>query len=352
MRPSAISRSARWAAVPCCCVAVAAAAVILGSAATPIAAARLLLRRQAAAWDRERFERFGGPGGGPRPPIAPFTTEPLPARRVVVPLVFPVIGARSWRDGYNVNRGNHRHTGIDILAPKMRPIVAPFSGVLGFKTQTFWIWGDNGYKCLGTHLNDDTPGTNDNRADPDAMFAPNLRPGDRVVAGQLLGYVGDSGVASGPHLHFELFAPGNELVNPFPSLKAAGRVTAPRTVLNRGAPPPAPGQTRLEGCVRGWDPARRTLTLLLTARQAASGRTVASAAPTRLRVILPPPILQAAGGNAALATLPRDRALTLYVAEPAMRGHAKSSDRGGANLFVQRLILPALSPATDSRRDD
>lgn len=299
--------------------------------------AGLAMTAQTEQWDRERFERFGGPGGGPRPPIAPFTMEPLSSRKVVVPMVFPVIGPRSWRDGYNANRSSHRHTGIDILAPKMRPVVAPFSGVLGFKTETFWIWADDGYKCLGTHLNDDTPGKNDNRANRDFMFAPNLRPGDRVKTGQLIGYIGDSGVASGPHLHFELFAPGNALVNPFPSLKAAGRISAPRPILADSATRPPTGQARIEGCVRGWDSKRRVLTLLLVARQTSGGRVFAYAAPTSYSLTLPPPIVEAAGGSQTLAALPRDRALTFYVAESA-----KGKVRGGsaASGTALRLILP------------
>ena len=266
-----------------------------------------------------------------RPPIAPFTTDPLPDRTVVVPMVFPVLGAVRWQNGYNTNRGSHRHTGIDILAPKMRPVVAPFPGVLGFKTQTFWIYGDNGYKCLGTHLNDDTPGTGDNRGHPDFMFAPNLRRGDRVAAGQLIGYVGDSGVARGSHLHFELFAPDGVLVSPFPSLKAAGRITAPRPVLPNPLARPSAGEIRIEGCPRGWDPARRILTVLLVARQTASGRGTAVAAPKWLRLFLPPPVVERAGGDAALAALPRDRAVTLYVSE----------SRDGKSGTVRRLVPPA-----------
>ena len=278
--------------------------------------------------------QIGGGPNNPRPPIAPFVTSPLPDRRVVVPMVFPVLGATRWRNGYNADRGSHRHTGIDILAPKMRPVVAPFPGVLGFKTQTFWVYGDNGYKCLGTHLNDDTPGTNDNRGTRDFMFAPNLRPGDRVAAGQLIGYVGDSGLASGPHLHFELFAPDGLLVNPFPSLKAAGRVTAPNPVLSDGATRPPVGQVRVEGCVRGWDPTRRVLTLIGVTRETATGRADVLAQPKWIRFLLTSALVAAAGGDRALYNLPRDRPITLYVEVP--RG-----PRPGA---VRRLVLPAGTP--------
>ncbi len=233
----------------------------------------------------------------------------------------------------------------------MRPVVAPFPGVLGFKTQTFWIWGDNGYKCLGTHLNDDTPGTNNNRADMDFMLAPNLRPGDTVRAGQLIGYVGDSGVASGSHLHFELFAAGNELFSPFPSLKAAEHITAPRPVLSDPTIRPPAGQARIDGCVRGWDPTHRVLTLLLVARQTASGRAFAYTTPTRCRLTLPPDVVATAGGDETLRAFPRDRAVTLFVAEPPP-GKGKSGVSGPANAggTAFRLVLPIIPPTAEGER--
>ena len=329
------------------------AAIILVPAASPAAAATKHRTRLADGYrqfgryrDRQDYERFGGQGGGPRPPLAPETNDPLPDRRVVVPMVFPVIGNVRWRNGYNVSRGTYRHTGIDIQASKMQPVVAPFSGILGFKTQTFWIFGDNGYKCLGTHLNDDTPGTKDNRAIPEYMFAPNLRPGDHVVTGQLIGYVGDSGNATGPHLHFELFARDGMLVNAFYSLERAGHMTAPQPILTGPKTRPTPGLSRLEGCIRKWDPAHRMLTLLLVTRQNPDGRAYASARPTWYRLALPPDALEAAGGSEKLEGLPRDRAMTCYVEEHSPRKSRMSS--GAINGLVHRIVL---SPTETARLD-
>jgi hypothetical protein len=172
---------------------------------------------------------------------------------------------RNWRitNNYNQDRSSYRHTGIDIPAPKMTPVLAPIAETLGFKTETFWIYGANEYAFLGTHLNNDTPGTRDNQAHPDFMFAPNLRKGDRVIAGQLIGYVGDSGIASGPHLNFEMFDAKRRLVNPLGALKRVQQLTTPR--LKVKPPKPRNGEIGIAGCIRGVNSQTREVTLLLTA---------------------------------------------------------------------------------------
>jgi len=251
----------------------------------------------------------------PRAPIAPYTTMPLSKRVAVVPMTFPLLGRTmaGYSANFDTDRGSHRHTGQDLRAPKLHPIVAPFAGVVGFKPQTFWIVGDNGYRCLGTHLNDDTPGTDDNRADPDFMFAPNLRPGDRVAEGQLIGYVGNSGDATGPHLHFELFAPDGQLVSPVPALRKARSLSAPAPPAGGLPAPasagfrPAKGEALVFGCPRAFDPARRILTLLVVARRGADGRLAVAAAPRRVALALSAADVAAAGGADALRALPADR---------------------------------------------
>lgn len=219
----------------------------------------------------------------PLPPVAPFSTASLPNRYRVVPLLFPVLKSSQWRDNYNDHRGTHRHTGIDISAPKMTPIIAPFSGILGYKLHSFWIVGSNGIRCLGTHLNDDTPGTNDGTDQWDFMFAPNLVPGGRVEAGQLIGYVGNSGDATGPHLHFELYGPDG-IFNPTPSLKAARRLASPRAVLAAPEQFPRAGEVRIEGCFRSWDERTQILTLQMFARQSPEGKIVVVSSPSRVKV--------------------------------------------------------------------
>ena len=232
------------------------------------------------------------------PPIPPYTKQQLPRERVTIPLTFPVLGGVNWRPSYNEDWKTHRHTGCDLIAPKLTPIIAPFSGVLGFKVQTFWIVRDDGWGCLGTHLNDDTPGTNDNKANLDFMFVPNLVAGERVREGQLIGYVGDSGDADGPHLHFELHGPDG-IRDPAPSLQQARRLSVAVSTLPALEPPQA-GQLRIEGCVRGFEPASRRLTVLLLTK------------PQRVSVTLSEAALKSLGGPSGIAALPRHRVVSLY----------------------------------------
>jgi hypothetical protein len=78
----------------------------------------------------------------------------------------------------------------------------------------------DGWRSRYIHLNDDTPGTDDGRA---VGIAPGIRPGREVEAGELIGWVGNSGNAAGtgPHLHFELRRPDGVAIDPLESLLEA-----------------------------------------------------------------------------------------------------------------------------------
>ena len=72
------------------------------------------------------------------------------------------------------------------------------------------------------HMNNDEHGTDNGRASLDQVYAPGVEVGVFVAAGQLIGYVGDSGNAehSGSHTHFELRIDGRA-VDPYPLLVEA-----------------------------------------------------------------------------------------------------------------------------------
>src|SRR3954452_3321525 len=146
-------------------------------------------------------------------------------------LVFPVIGAVTYGDDFGAARAQGAHEGNDILADKKAPAVAVESGKVKFWTTSaaagcmLYLYGDSGTTYLYIHLNNDLTMKNDNRGSCVAgtSYAPGLKDGARVAAGQLIGYVGDSGDADGihPHLHFELHPNDGSAVDPYPYLRKA-----------------------------------------------------------------------------------------------------------------------------------
>ena len=148
---------------------------------------------------------------------------------VSYPLVFPVVGENSYGNSFYSKRGNGIHHATDIMAPKMTPVVASASGTvlwIGSTCCTVQIRHDDGWRTKYYHLNNDTPGTDDGQG---WGLAPGIVLGAEVHAGQLIGWVGDSGNAEStpPHLHFELVDPHDTIVNSYEALRAAEWVPLP-----------------------------------------------------------------------------------------------------------------------------
>ncbi len=149
-------------------------------------------------------------------------------------MFFPVIPDPGYSNNFGDPRsGGRSHAGIDIMSPKMTPVVAVASGTIGWMHNeqggdccALELNHDDGYESWYIHLNNDTPGTDDGNG---WGFAPGIERGVHVEAGQLIGYVGDSGNAesSGSHLHFELHAPDGSVINPYTHLNAATRLPVP-----------------------------------------------------------------------------------------------------------------------------
>lgn len=180
---------------------------------------------------------------------------------VVYPMVFPVAGEHSFSRDFGDPRGRRRaHEGIDILADKLTPVVAVADGTVrwmhaerGGGCCALSVVHDDGWRSRYIHLNNDTPGTDDGEG---YGIARGIREGSQVRAGQVIGFVGDSGNAEStvPHLHFELRRPDGSAVDAFASLQAA--LADPRTSpAPRIAGPPVEPPEDLPADVRRPRPA-------------------------------------------------------------------------------------------------
>jgi len=155
-------------------------------------------------------------------------------------IVFPALGEPMYIDDFGQPRPGGSHQAIDILAPKRALALAAEAGKIEFWTTSatagcmLYLHGASGTTYLYIHLNNDLTKRNDNRGKcvSGTAYAKGLKNGSKVTAGQVLGYVGDSGDADGnhPHLHFELHPGGGRAVDPYPWLRRAQHLlfAAPR----------------------------------------------------------------------------------------------------------------------------
>ncbi len=151
---------------------------------------------------------------------------------VVRPIAFPVLGPVRYANGWGNCRDGcaRRHVGTDLMGVAMQPLLAAVDGTItriryenvSTAGAIITITGADGWYYNYFHVNDDSPGTHDGAAGPEWQVSPQLTVGSPVRAGQVIGYMGDSGNAQGaPHLHFEIRQPDRTPVNPYPSLAAA-----------------------------------------------------------------------------------------------------------------------------------
>ncbi|CAN5772709.1 hypothetical protein BH23ACT5_BH23ACT5_02940 [soil metagenome] len=124
--------------------------------------------------------------------------------------ICPVRGASYVNDWGYPRTGGRFHEGNDLFAPRGTEVLAPVSGDLKPISGTvgglqFHLYGDDGVRYIGTHLE-------------------GFGRSGRVEAGQVIGYVGDTGNARGgpTHLHFEMHPGDKGPANPFPTLQKTG----------------------------------------------------------------------------------------------------------------------------------
>ena len=118
----------------------------------------------------------------------------------------PINGARlSSRFGmrkHPISGFNKMHRGTDFAAPKGTPIMASGDGVI---TSAKWCGG--GGNCIKIKHNS----TYSTVYAHMLKFAGSIKPGVRVKQGRVIGYVGSTGVSTGPHLHYEVVVNGKKI---------------------------------------------------------------------------------------------------------------------------------------------
>lgn len=128
--------------------------------------------------------------------------------------VFPVKASVSWGDGLGAGRG---HQGQDLMAGCRRKVVSAKAGRV--RVIDYQASGAGNYVVVrGT----------DSKFDYVYMHMikpPKVSTGQRVAAGQVLGYVGSTGRSSACHLHFEMWTRpgwyrGGAVSDPTPYLKS------------------------------------------------------------------------------------------------------------------------------------
>jgi murein DD-endopeptidase MepM/ murein hydrolase activator NlpD len=160
-----------------------------------------------------RFYRFRTPDDG----VVDFYDETGKSAKKFL-MRKPLSGGR-YRSGFGMRKhpivGTMRmHNGVDWSAQRGTPIMAAGAGVI---SRAKWVSGygrrieiqhANGYTTTYSHQ------TN---------FANGIREGMRVRQGQVIGYVGSTGLSTGPHLHYEVKVNGR-FVNPMRIRLPRGRV--------------------------------------------------------------------------------------------------------------------------------
>jgi murein DD-endopeptidase MepM/ murein hydrolase activator NlpD len=132
-----------------------------------------------------------------------------------LPMQGPCWFSDDWGDPRGAGR---RHEGTDLFAAVGSYVYAVVDGTLtrrawdqpGLRSGNAW-WltaaDGSGTYYFYAHLAD---------------FAPELAVGSRVEAGQIIGFMGNTGNSAFPHLHFEIHPGGGGAVNPYPLLSSLG----------------------------------------------------------------------------------------------------------------------------------
>lgn len=150
-------------------------------------------RTHEAIW----FKPENGSGG-----YYDFKGNSLRAAFLRAPLKFTRVSSTFGTRKHPVHGYTAQHKGIDYAAPSGTPIHSTSDGTVEF---IGWQRGYGNVVIIKHHGKYSTVYAHQSR------FAKSLKKGDSVEQGQLIGYVGATGWATGPHLHYEIRVDGKQL---------------------------------------------------------------------------------------------------------------------------------------------
>jgi murein DD-endopeptidase MepM/ murein hydrolase activator NlpD len=129
--------------------------------------------------------------------IAYYNQEGRPLRKALLrtPVSFTRISSRFGMRKHPILGYSRMHKGVDYAAPTGTPIHAAGDGVI---VRRGWVHGYGNFIAIR-----DTPKYTTAYGHM-SRFAKGLHVGSRVHQGEVIGYVGQTGMATGPHLHYEV----------------------------------------------------------------------------------------------------------------------------------------------------
>jgi murein DD-endopeptidase MepM/ murein hydrolase activator NlpD len=120
-------------------------------------------------------------------------------------MICPLPGA-AYANDFGAPRSGHTHQGNDMFAPTGTPELAVVNGDV--------TYGDGGGGGMGAYIQGD-----DGNRYVYYHLSQYVGPPRHVTAGEIIGKVGATGDATGPHLHFEIHPFGGPAVDPYPTLQ-------------------------------------------------------------------------------------------------------------------------------------
>lgn len=180
--------------------------------------AALMLKKSGKTLELTGFSPSGGA-------LEYFHADGVSVKRMLMKT--PIEGGFRQTSGFGMRRHpilgySRMHKGIDFAAPTGTPVLASGAGTVasaafnsGYGNVIVLSHGQ-GFQTRYAHLRG---------------FARGVRTGARVEQGQVIGYVGTTGLSTGPHLHYEVYLKG-AAVNPADSKLPTGRWLAGRDLAN------------------------------------------------------------------------------------------------------------------------